>query len=183
MNTRNLVTTITRTLGIWLALTFSAQFATAQRVPSPRIIVGPSRWINPMNSADVWTYTPTQSGPSIQGKGHPIRYRLPVRPLNYRVNPNPNDPSQRAFSATTPLASSWVRAGTDMNRTFGDYYVDPMVWFNNSQRPANAVWDPALGRWVDPTGQWVWRDPNNTTNWISTRTIRVILRQPFTPPR
>ena len=58
-----------------------------------------------------------------------------------------------------------------------------MVWFNNSQRPANAVWDPVLGRWVDPSGQWVWRDPNNTTNWISTRTIRVIIRQPFTPPR
>ncbi len=167
MNTGNLLTTISRAFSIGLALAFSAQIATAQRVPSPRTKVGPRGWIKPTN----------------QGKGHPIRYRLPVRPLNYRVNPDPNDPSQRAFSATTPLASSWVRAGTDVNRTFGDYYVDPMVWFNNSQRPANAVWDPALGRWVDPTGQWVWRDPNNITNWISTRTIRVILRQPFTPPR
>jgi hypothetical protein len=106
-----------------------------------------------------------------------------VRPLNYRVNPDPSDPSQRAFSATTPRAATWIRAGTDVNRTYGDYYVDPFVWFNNNQRPANAVWDPALGRWIDPSGQWVWRDPNNTTNWISTRTIRVIIRQPFTPPR
>ena len=156
MNTGIWTTTFSRAFSITLALAFSAQLAIAQRVPFAR---------------------------TNQGKGHPIRYRLPVRPLNYRVNPDPNDPSQRAFSATTPLAATWVRAGTDVNRTYGDYYVDPFVWFNNNQRPANAVWDPVLGRWVDPSGQWVWRDPNNTTNWISTRTIRIIIRQPFTPPR
>jgi hypothetical protein len=162
-----LITANIRRVGILLALCFSAHSATAQRTPSPRTKVGPRGWINPTN----------------QGKGHPIRYSLPVRPLNYRINPDPNDPSQRAFSATTPSAATWVRAGTDVNRTFGDYYVDPFVWFNNNQRPANAVWDPALGRWVDPTGQWVWRDPADLANWISTRTIRVIIRQPFTPPR
>ena len=161
MNAGIWTTTFSRAFSITLALAFSGQLAIAQRVPSPRSRIKPTN----------------------QGKGHPIRYRLPVRPLNYRVNPDPNDPSQRAFSATTPLAATWIRAGTDVNRTFGDYYVDPMVWFNNSQRPANAVWDPVLGRWIDPTGQWVWRDPNNTANWISTRTIRVIIRQPFTPPR
>jgi hypothetical protein len=160
--------------GIWTT-TFSRGFIAgltlvllAQHVAAQRVSVRPGR---------------TGIIPALTTEGHPIRYRLPVRPLNYRVNPDPNDPSQRAFSATTPLAATWVRAGTDVNRTFGDYYVDPMVWFNNSQRPANAVWDPVLGRWIDPTGQWFWRDPNNTTNWISTRTIRVIIRQPFTPPR
>ncbi|MBT5322933.1 MAG: hypothetical protein HOL43_11265, partial [Verrucomicrobiales bacterium] len=77
MNTGNLLTTISRAFSIGLALAFSVQFATAQRVPSPRTKVGPRGWIKPTN----------------QGKGHPIRYRLPVRPLNYRINPDPNDPS------------------------------------------------------------------------------------------
>ncbi len=130
---------------------------------------------------------PGQTGlvPALTTEGHPFRYRLPVRPLNYLVNPDPNDPSQRAFSNATQWAATWVRCGTDANRTHGDYYVDPTVWYNNSQRPANAVWDPALGRWVDPTGQWVWRDPNDPTNWISTRSIRGFIRYPFnfTPPR
>jgi hypothetical protein len=156
-------TTISRGFIACLAIVLLAQHAVAQRVS-----VRPGR---------------TGIIPPLTTEGHPFRYRLPVRPLNYLVTPDPNDPSQRAFTNASPLAATWVRAGTDVNRTFGDYFVDPFVWLNNSQRPANAIWDPALGRWVDPTGQWVWRDPNNTTNWISTRTIRVIIRQPFTPPR
>ena len=75
---------------------------------------------------------------------------------------------QRAFSATTPNPNSWVRAGTDVNRPFGDYYVDPTVWTNN---------------WGRLTTDPLWRDPTNPTNWISTRTIRIIIRAPFTPPR
>jgi hypothetical protein len=156
-------TTISRGFIACLAIVLLAQHAVAQRVS-----VRPGR---------------TGIIPPLTTEGHPFRYRLPVRPLNYLVTPDPNDPSQRAFTNASPLAATWVRAGTDLNRTHGDYFVDPFVWLNNSQRPANAVWDPALGRWIDPTGQWVWRDPNNTTNWISTRTIRVIIRQPFTPPR
>jgi hypothetical protein len=156
-------TTISRGFIACLAIVLLAQHAVAQRVS-----VRPGR---------------TGIIPPLTTEGHPFRYRLPVRPLNYLVTPDPNDPSQRAFTNASPLAATWVRAGTDLNRTHGDYFVDPFVWLNNSQRPANAVWNPALGRWVDPTGQWVWRDPNNTTNWISTRTIRVIIRQPFTPPR
>lgn len=156
-------TTISRGFIACLAIVLLAQHAVAQRVS-----VRPGR---------------TGIIPALTTEGHPFRYRLPVRPLNYLVTPDPNDPSQRAFTNASPLAATWVRAGTDLNRTHGDYFVDPFVWLNNSQRPANAVWDPALGRWIDPTGQWVWRDPNNTTNWISTRTIRVIIRQPFTPPR
>jgi hypothetical protein len=156
-------TTISRGFIACLAIVLLAQHAVAQRV----------------------SLRPGRTGiiPPLTTEGHPFRYRLPVRPLNYLVTPDPNDPSQRAFTNASPLAATWVRAGTDLNRTHGDYFVDPFVWLNNSQRPANAVWNPALGRWVDPTGQWVWRDPNNTTNWISTRTIRVIIRQPFTPPR
>jgi hypothetical protein len=156
-------TTISRGFIACLAIVLLAQHAVAQRV----------------------SLRPGRTGiiPPLTTEGHPFRYRLPVRPLNYLVTPDPNDPSQRAFTNASPLAATWVRAGTDLNRTHGDYFVDPFVWLNNSQRPANAVWDPALGRWIDPTGQWVWRDPNNTTNWISTRTIRVIIRQPFTPPR
>ncbi|MGY8651665.1 MAG: hypothetical protein ACKVKM_12780 [Verrucomicrobiia bacterium] len=156
-------TTISRGFIACLAIVLLAQHAVAQRVS-----VRPGR---------------TGIIPALTTEGHPFRYRLPVRPLNYLVTPDPNDPSQRAFTNASPLAATWVRAGTDLNRTHGDYFVDPFVWLNNSQRPANAVWNPALGRWVDPTGQWVWRDPSNTTNWISTRTIRVIIRQPFTPPR
>jgi hypothetical protein len=156
-------TTISRGFIACLAIVLLAQHAVAQRVS-----VRPGR---------------TGIIPPLTTEGHPFRYRLPVRPLNYLVTPDPNDPSQRAFTNASPLAATWVRAGTDLNRTHGDYFVDPFVWLNNSQRPANAVWNPALGRWVDPTGNWVWRDPNNTTNWISTRTIRVIIRQPFTPPR
>ena len=156
-------TTISRGFIACLAIVLLAQHAVAQRVS-----VRPGR---------------TGIIPALTTEGHPFRYRLPVRPLNYLVTPDPNDPSQRAFTNASPLAATWVRAGTDLNRTHGDYFVDPFVWLNNSQRPANAVWNPALGRWIDPTGQWVWRDPNNTTNWISTRTIRVIIRQPFTPPR
>ena len=156
-------TTISRGFIACLAIVLLAQHAVAQRVS-----VRPGR---------------TGIIPPLTTEGHPFRYRLPVRPLNYLVTPDPNDPSQRAFTNASPLAATWVRAGTDLNRTHGDYFVDPFVWLNNSQRPANAVWNPALGRWIDPTGQWVWRDPNNTTNWISTRTIRVIIRQPFTPPR
>ncbi len=156
-------TTISRGFIACLAIVLLAQHAVAQRVS-----VRPGR---------------TGIIPALTTEGHPFRYRLPVRPLNYLVTPDPNDPSQRAFTNASPLAATWVRAGTDLNRTHGDYFVDPFVWLNNSQRPANAVWNPALGRWVDPTGNWVWRDPNDPANWISTRTIRVIIRQPFTPPR
>jgi hypothetical protein len=156
-------TTISRGFIACLAIVLLAQHAVAQRV----------------------SLRPGRTGiiPPLTTEGHPFRYRLPVRPLNYLVTPDPNDPSQRAFTNASPLAATWVRAGTDLNRTHGDYFVDPFVWLNNSQRPANAVWNPALGRWVDPTGNWVWRDPNDPANWISTRTIRVIIRQPFTPPR
>jgi len=156
-------TTISRGFIACLAIVLLAQHAVAQRVS-----VRPGR---------------TGIIPPLTTEGHPFRYRLPVRPLNYLVTPDPNDPSQRAFTNASPLAATWVRAGTDLNRTHGDYFVDPFVWLNNSQRPTNAVWNPALGRWVDPTGNWVWRDPNDPANWISTRTIRVIIRQPFTPPR
>ena len=102
-----------------------------------------------------------------QGKGHALRKHPPVRPFAYFVMPK-NIPQQRAFSATTPNPNSWIRAGTDVNRTFGDYYVDPWLWINN--------------RGLSPTNA-LWRDPNNPTNWISTRTIRIIIRAPFTPPR
>ncbi len=156
-------TTTSRKIIAGLALVLLTQHPAAQRVS-----VRPGR---------------TGLVPALTTEGHPFRYRLPVRPLHYLVNPDPNDPSQRAFSAASSLAATWVRAGTDLNRTHGDYYVDPFVWLNNSQRPANAVWDPVLGRWVDPTGQWTWLDPNDPANWISTRTIRTILRYPFTPPR
>jgi hypothetical protein len=103
-----------------------------------------------------------------QGKGHALRKHPPVRPFAYFIVPENNNPQQRAFSATTPNPNSWVRAGTDVNRKFGDYYVDPAVWTNNWGRlPADPLW----------------RDPNNPTNWISTRTIRSIIRAPYTPPR
>ena len=91
-----------------------------------------------------------------------------MRPFGYVVTPDVTNPQQRDFIATTPFANSWIRAGSDVNRTFGDFYVDPAVWTNN------------LGRIpTDP----LWRDPNNRANWISTRAIRIIIRAPYTPPR
>lgn len=103
-----------------------------------------------------------------QGKGHALRKNPPIRPFAYFIAPEMTSAQQRAFSATTPNPNSWVRAGTDVNRPFGDYYVDPAVWTNN---------------WGRLTTDPLWRDPNNPTNWISTRTIRIIIRAPFTPPR
>jgi hypothetical protein len=42
------------------------------------------------------------------------------------------------------------------------------------------VWTNNWGRLpIDP----LWRDPNNRTNWISTREIRIIIRAPYKPPR
>jgi|TARA_B100001971_G_scaffold134341_1_gene124148 hypothetical protein len=106
--------------------------------------------------------------PTNQGKGHALRKNPPVRPFAYFVLPEMTNAQHRAFSATTPSAISWVRAGTGVNRTFGDYYVDPWLWINNQGlSPTNALW----------------RNPNNPTNWISTRTIRIIIRAPYTPPR
>ena len=106
--------------------------------------------------------------PTSQGKGHALRKNPPVRPFGYVVAPDVTNPKQRDFIATTPFANSWIRAGSDVNRTFGDFYVDPAVWTNN------------LGRIpTDP----LWRDPNNRANWISTRAIRIIIRAPYTPPR
>lgn len=103
-----------------------------------------------------------------QGKGHALRKNPPIRPFAYFVTPIMTNAQQRAFSATTPNPNSWVRAGTDVNRTFGDYYVDPQLWIDNwGLSPTNALW----------------RNPNNPTNWISTRAIRIIIRAPFTPPR
>ena len=103
-----------------------------------------------------------------QGKGHALRKHPPVRPFAYFIVPELTNAQQRAFSATTPNPNSWVRAGTDVDSPFGDYYVDPWLWINNwGLSPTNALW----------------RDPNNPTNWISTRTIRIIIRAPFTPPR
>ncbi len=100
-----------------------------------------------------------------QGKGHALRTAPPLRPFTYLVTPNPTNNQERAFSATTPNPNSWVRAGTDVNRKFGDYYVDPAGWTNNfGLSPTNALW----------------RNPNNPTNWISTRAIRRFLRRPFT---
>ena len=103
-----------------------------------------------------------------QGKGHALRKNPPLRPFAYFVVPQMTNAQHRAFSATTPFPSSWVRAGTDVDRPFGDYYVDPWLWINN--------------RGLSPTNA-LWRDPNNPTNWISTRTIRIIIRAPFAPPR
>ena len=103
-----------------------------------------------------------------QGKGHALRKKPPVRPFAYYIKPDATNPQHRDFLATTPFAPSWVRAGTDVNRTFGDYYVDPAVWTNNWGRLP-----------IDP----LWRDPNNRTNWISTREIRIIIRAPYKPPR
>ena len=103
-----------------------------------------------------------------QGKGHALRKNPPVRPFAYYIKPDATNPQHRDFIATTPFAPSWVRAGTDVNRTFGDYYVDPAVWTNNWGRLP-----------IDP----LWRNPNNRTNWISTREIRIIIRAPFKPPR
>jgi hypothetical protein len=103
-----------------------------------------------------------------QGKGHALRKNPPVRPFAYFITPDATNPQERDFLATTPFAPSWVRAGTDVDRTFGDYYVDPAVWTNNWGRLP-----------IDP----LWRDPNNRTNWISTREIRIIIRAPYKPPR
>ena len=102
-----------------------------------------------------------------QGAGHAIR-RPTLRPFAYLTAPDAADPRQRAFSATTPQANSWVRAGSGVNVTYGDYYVDPTVWTNNFGRLPT---DPA------------WRDPANPVNWISTRAIRFFIRRPYTPPR
>jgi hypothetical protein len=90
-------TTISRGFIACLAIVLLAQHAVAQRVS-----VRPGR---------------TGIIPPLTTEGHPFRYRLPVRPLNYLVTPDPNDPSQRAFTNASPLAATWVRAGTDLNRT------------------------------------------------------------------
>ena len=102
-----------------------------------------------------------------QGAGHAIR-RPTLRPFAYLTSPDINKPRERAFTATTPRANSWVRAGMDVNTTYGDYYVDPTVWTNNFGRLPT---DPA------------WRDPADPVNWISTRAIRFFIRRPYTPPR
>ena len=102
------------------------------------------------------------------GQGHALRKTPPIRPFGYVQSTNLNNPQHRNFQSTTPYASSWVRAGADVNRTFGDYYVDPTVWINNLSRVP-----------TDPQ----WRNPNNPTNWISTREIRIIIRAPYSPPR
>ena len=97
------------------------------------------------------------------GQGHALRARPPLQPFTYLPTAGTNI-FERPFTATTGNPNSWVRAGTDVNRIFGDYFVDPAVWTNNiGLTPANPNW----------------RDPNNPTNWISVRTIRRFLRQPF----
>lgn len=97
------------------------------------------------------------------GQGHALRTRPPLLPFTYLTAAGTNI-SERPFSATTGNPNSWVRAGADVGRTYGDYYVDPSVWTNNiGLTPADATW----------------RDPNNPTNWISVRTLRRFLRQPF----
>lgn len=106
------------------------------------------------------------------GQGHALRKPPHLRPFIYLTNPDPADPTQRSFNNALP----GVRAGLGVARTRGDYYIDPMVWINNANPPPNATNDPNTGILTDPTGQWVWRDPNSITNWISTRAIRVWLR-------
>ena len=97
------------------------------------------------------------------GQGHALRTRPPLRPFTYLPAAGTNV-FERPFSATTGNPNSWVRAGTDVNRTYGDYFVNPVVWTNNiGLTPAHPNW----------------RDPNNPTNWISVRTVRRFLRQPF----
>ncbi|MSR67019.1 MAG: hypothetical protein EXS24_06560 [Pedosphaera sp.] len=115
------------------------------------------------------------------GKGHPLRKDPTLKPFNYQNTPEPTDPAQRAFSSALPGVH--VLAGTTRNGEFGDFYVDPAVTLNNSRRPANAYWDAAAGRWVDPSGQWVWMDPNNPIYWISTRSMRIHVRAPFKTPQ
>ena len=108
---------------------------------------------------------PAPITPANQGRGHALRVAPPLRPLTYLVTPSPTNNTERAFPATTPNPPSWIRTGTDVNRTYGDYYVNPAVWTNN------AGLTPADVRW---------RDPNNPTNWISTRAMRQFLRRPYT---
>lgn len=114
------------------------------------------------------------------GKGHPLRMDPTLKPFNYQLTPEPTDPAQRAFSKAKPGVH--ILAGTTRNGEYGDFYVDPAVTLNNSRRPANATWDAATGRWVDPTGQWVWMDPNDPRYWISTRSMRMHVRAPFKTP-
>jgi len=99
------------------------------------------------------------------GTGHALRTKPPLRPLTYLKTPDPANIAQRAFAATKPDRNTWIRAGLDVNVTYGDYYVDPAVWTNNVGLTPGA-----------PS----WRDPNNSTNWISTRAIRRFIRLPLT---
>lgn len=112
---------------------------------------------------------PAPIRPTNQGRSHALRVAPPLRPMTYLITPNPAINNERPFAATTPNPPSWIRAGSDVNRTYGDYYVNPAVWTNN------AGITPADVRW---------RNPNNPTNWISTRAMRHFLRRPYTlrPP-
>ena len=106
------------------------------------------------------------------GQGHALRKPPNLRPFIYLTNPSPTNTAERSFANALP----GVRAGRGVGRNRGDYYVDPTVWINNANAPANATIDPNTGILTDPNGQWVWRDPNSVTNWISTRAIRIWLR-------
>ena len=131
-----------------VGLLLFADLAHAQRVP--RVSLRPPvRPYQPRNLA----------------AGHALRTKPPLRALTYLANPVATNNTHRAFTATTPDRTTWIRAGTDVGVTYGDYYVDPAVWTNN------AVLLP---------GAPGWRDPNNSSNWISTRVIRRFIRLPLT---
>ncbi len=132
-------------------------------------------------------------------RGHALWKTPTLRPVNYVPTPNTNDVRQQPFPSS---GASPTRAGTGVGRTYGDYYVDPMLWEFNRNHPTgvtylgtiyNPTWlwyDNIVSNWVaaPPAGAWVPRNPSQHldsrgfTNWISTRSVRMWLRTGFTPP-
>jgi len=132
-------------------------------------------------------------------RGHALWKTPTLRPVSYVTTPDTNKVEQKSFPTT---GWSSTRAGASVGRTYGDYYVDPMLWEFNRNHPATVTYigslysptwlwyDNAASNWVStpPAGAWVPRDPTQWydsrgfTNWISTRSIRMWLRTGFTPP-
>ncbi len=132
-------------------------------------------------------------------RGHALWKTPTLRPVSYVPTPDTNKVEQKSF----PTTNSPTRAGSSVGRTYGDYYVDPLLWEFNRNHPTNVMYlgsvysnptwlweDTVNGGWVftPPAGAWVPRDPTQLydsrgfTNWISTRSIRMWLRTGFTPP-
>ncbi len=143
-------------------------------------------------------------------RGHALWKTPTLRPFSYVPNPDTNNPSQAAFPTSaaapfpfgrppSPSGSTSIRAGAGVGRTYGNYYIDPMLWVDNANHPTNVTYLGSIYKptwlWYDtdtvswviapPAGAWIPRDPavgvqliNGTpyTNWISTRSVRAWLR-------